>query len=147
MRKTAFITVLFLFFVHSSRAEPHQPYVSTTFSFSEDKSLVVLWTTGERDVFTHMLHMYLLNSKWLNWWEEITLVVWGPSAKLIAEDEEIRKEVKELLKAGIIIEACKACAEKYGVTDILSETGIEVKGMGKALTGYIKDESREVLIF
>ena len=147
MRKTALLAILILVFAFSSKAGLSTVNETVTGSFSEDKSLVVLWTTGERDVYTHMLHMYLFNSKWLNWWDDITLVVWGPSAKLIAEDEEIRKEVKELIKAGVIIEACRACTEKYGVTEILSEIGIDVKGMGKALTGYIKDETRKVLVF
>ena len=52
--------------------------------------LVVIWSSGDREVALHMVFMYSKNSKLKGWWDEVTLVVWGPSAKLLAEDEEFR---------------------------------------------------------
>ena len=40
--------------------------------------------------------------------------------------------------AGVILEACKACADKYEVSQHLEQLGIEVKYMGQPLTDYIK---------
>ena len=39
---------------------------------------------------------------------------------------------------GIIVEACKACADEYGVAAKLEELGITVKYMGKPLTDFLQ---------
>lgn len=108
--------------------------------------LVVLWTSGDRDVAMNMVFMYALNAKRSGWWQDITFIVWGPSAKLLCGDAELQAELGEMKKAGIVLEACIACAERYGVTGKLREMGIDVKGMGMPLTEYIK-EGRRILTF
>jgi hypothetical protein len=40
--------------------------------------------------------------------------------------------------AGLVLEACKACSDQYGISPILEKLGIEVKYMGQPLTEYIK---------
>jgi hypothetical protein len=112
---------------------------------STDK-LVVVWTSGDRDVALKMVFMYTLNAKLNAWWDDITLIVWGASASLLARDAELQAEVAKMKEAGVVLEACIACAEMYGVTGKLRELGIDVKGMGKPLTAYIK-EGRHVLTF
>ena len=47
---------------------------------------------------------------------------------------------------GIVIEACYDCAKSYGVIEDLTKLGIDVKGMGKPLTDYLKSGAR-VLTF
>ena len=111
----------------------------------EDK-LVVLWTSGDRDVALKMVFMYTGNAPRAGWWEDITLIVWGPSSKLLAGDEELQEQVKAMKEAGIHLEACRACADMYGVATDLEALGIDVKYMGSVLTGYIK-EGRHVLTF
>jgi hypothetical protein len=49
-------------------------------------------------------------------------------------------------EAGITLEACKACADLYEVSDELAGLGVDVKYMGDVLTSYIK-EGRHVLTF
>jgi len=111
------------------------------------EGLVVLWTTGEKAVFTKMLHIYVLNAKKQDWFQDITLIVWGPSAKLLAEDMELQEMVKQLIDKGVVLEACIWCSNQYGVTEDLKAIGIDVKGMGVPLTKYIKDSKKEVLVF
>jgi len=106
--------------------------------------LVVLWTSGDRDTAIKMVFMYTKNSKTRGWWDEVTLVVWGPSAQLLSRDRELQAYVREMMDAGILVEACVTCAEMYGVAGELSRLGIEVKKMGVPLTGYLK-EGRHVL--
>jgi hypothetical protein len=105
-----------------------------------EKGLVVVWTSGDREVALKMVFMYTLNSSLHGWWENIRLVVWGPSSKLVAEDEELKEYMKKMKEAGIILEACKACADLYGVSESLKDLGIDVKYMGQPLTSYIKTE-------
>jgi len=113
----------------------------------EDK-LVVVWTSGDRDVALKMVFMYTYNGSTarFGWWQDITLVVWGPSAKLLSEDKELQDYVTTMKKAGITLEACKACADMYEVSGALTGMGVEVKYMGDTLTGYIK-EGRHVVTF
>lgn len=100
--------------------------------------LTVLWTTGDPEVALKMVFMYTLNAKKHGWWEEIRLIIWGPSALLASHDERIRTEIEEMREAGIELLACKACADSYGATKSLEDLGVEVKYMGMPLTEYIK---------
>ena len=113
----------------------------------EDK-LVVVWTSGDRDVALKMVFMYTYNATTtrFGWWQDITLVIWGPSAKLLSVDKELQDYVNTMKKAGVTLEACKACADMYEVSDKLAALGVDVKSMGDVLTGYIK-EGRHVLTF
>ena len=43
----------------------------------EDRELVVLWTSGDREVALKMVFMYIFNAKSRGWWEEIRLIIWG----------------------------------------------------------------------
>ena len=79
-----------------------------------------------------------LNSLKKGWWENVTLIIWGATAKLSAENVEVQKKIKELLSAGVKISACKACADQLGVTEILKSLGIEVIYWGQPLTDLIK---------
>ncbi len=106
----------------------------------EDRAdhLVVVWSSGDREVALKMVFMYTYNAKRKEWWDDVTLIVWGPSAKLIAEDEELKEYVLKMKDAGVRLEACKACADMYKVSGHLEALGIDVKYMGKPLTEYIK---------
>ena len=113
----------------------------------QDK-LVVVWTSGDRDVALKMVFMYTYNASTtrFGWWQDITLVIWGPSAKLLSVDTELQDYVHKMKEAGITLEACKACADMYEVSDELAGLGVDVKYMGDVLTNYIK-EGRHVLTF
>lgn len=100
--------------------------------------LGIIWTSGDREVALKMVFMYTKNSKIYGWWDNITLVVWGPSAKLLSEDEELQDYIKEIIAQGTTVKACKSCADMYGVSETLEELGIEVKYMGE-ITDYLKD--------
>jgi len=108
----------------------------------EDK-LVVLWTSGDREVALKMVFMYTFNARKYKWWDDITLVVWGPSAKLLSEDKELQDYIKKIKDAGVDLKACKGCSDQYGVSEKLEELGITVKYMGE-LTDYLK-EGRHIL--
>ena len=109
-----------------------------------NEKLVVLWTSGDRDVALKMVFMYTYNAQVNKWWDDITLVVWGPSAKLLTEDAELQEYLDKIIEAGVTVKACKGCADQYGVSDQLEELGITVLYIGKELTDYIK-EGRKML--
>ncbi|TKG94098.1 hypothetical protein EYV94_15205 [Puteibacter caeruleilacunae] len=108
--------------------------------------LVVLWTSGEADVAHRMVFMYTHYAQQQKMWDEITLIIWGPSSRLLAGDVSLQKKVLAMKKDGVIVKACIVCADMYGVSDKFREMGFEVKGMGQPLTNYIKQGYR-VLTF
>jgi hypothetical protein len=90
--------------------------------------LVVLWISGDREVALKMAFMYTFNSKRFKWgWKNVTLVVWGPSAKLLSEDKELQERIFDMKERGVKLLACKKCSDLYGVSDALRQLGIEVK--------------------
>ena len=108
--------------------------------------LVVLWTSGDREVALKMAFMYTFNSKRFKWgWKNVTLVVWGPSAKLLTEDKELQEHIIDMKEKGVKILACKKCSDLYGVSDALRRLSIEVKYMGKPLTDYLRDDNYRVI--
>jgi len=110
------------------------------------ESLVVVWSSGDRDVALNMVFMYTLNAKLRGWWDDVRLIVWGPSSKLLIEDKDLQDEVKKMKDAGVILEACKACSDRYGVSEELERLSIDVKYMGIPLTEYMK-EGRNIITF
>ncbi len=101
--------------------------------------LAVLWVTQDREAAKNMVFMYVKNSKLKGWWDQVRLIVWGPSSKLLAEDEELQSRLQELREVGVELLACKACADIYGVSDKLDSLGVEVIYMGAPLTGMLKE--------
>ena len=116
----------------------------TTEVSNKDK-LVVVWTSGDKEVAEKMVFMYTFNAKKYEWWEDITLLVWGPSAKLLTEDKDLQDYVKGMLDIGINVLACKGCADMYEVSDKLEAIGVTVKYTGTDLTSFIKE--RHVITF
>jgi len=101
-------------------------------------SLVVIWTSGDREVARKMVFMYTKNSRLRDWWGRVRLVVWGPAALLISHDQELQEELEEVKAAGVELLACQACSDLYGVSDKLQALGIEVIFMGQPLTEMLK---------
>ena len=125
-------------FTQTSAATPQQE------SSMETSKLGVVWTSGDRDVALKMVFMYTLNAKSRSWFDEVRLVVWGPSAKLLSGDEELQREVAKMKEAGIELVACKACADSYGVSGKLEQLGVEVKYMGVPLSDMLKQDWKVV---
>ena len=105
---------------------------------SKKEKLAVLWTSGDRDVAEKSCLMYTHAAKRNGWFDEVVLIVWGSSSRLLAEDEALQEKIKAMKADGVILEACIACSDMLGVTEELKNLGIDVKGMGVPLTGYLK---------
>ena len=108
--------------------------------------LYVLWTNDNTVTAEKMVFMYTVNSLTHGWWEKVTLIIWGATAKLVSEDANIQEKIKEALDAGVHITACKACADQLGVTETLEKLGIEVKYWGLPLTEILKSNEHLLTI-
>ena len=103
-----------------------------------ENKLAVIWSSADREVALSNVFMYTKNSKLRGWWPTVRLVVWGPSAKLLCQDQELQEELELLKDAGVELQACKACSDMHGVSDQLEALGIEVKYMGVPLTEMLQ---------
>ena len=112
---------------------------------NQDK-LVVIWTSDDPYLAERVAFMYTHAAKTAGWFNEVTLIIWGPSAKLAAENMKVQEKLKAMQEDGVVIEACIVCANAYGVTDILKNMDFVVRGMGSPLTGYLKSGAK-VLTF
>ena len=109
-----------------------------------EERLVVIWSSGDPEIAHKVCFMYTHNAKRQGWFEDVTLIVWGPSAALLAHDALLQQRIREMIADGVVLEACKACADSYGVGDDLAALGIDVTYMGVPLTEMLK-EGRRVL--
>lgn len=120
---------------------PDSSVRETSLNVEMDPSrLAVLWTSGDREVALKVTFMYTLNAKRQGWFDEVTLIVWGPSSRLLAGDPELQEQVRQMKEEGVTLVACKACADSYGVSEKLEALGIEVKYMGVPLTEMLKGD-------
>ena len=119
------ITIFVIVFGTMNMTVRGQEKVSTA-----SDTLVVVWTSGDIEVAEKMVYMYVYNAKRAGWFNEVIFIVWGPSAKLLAENPDLQAEIRKMKEEGIILEACIACARMYEVEDDLAKLGIDVKGMG-----------------
>ena len=129
LRTSMFIVFMAVIFI---------PHAVGQESKTESDTLVVVWTSGDIDVAEKMVFMYVNAAKGAKWFDEVVFIVWGPSAKLLSENENLQERLKKMQEIGIRTEACVACARMYGVDDDLRDLGIDVKGMGVPLSDYLK---------
>jgi hypothetical protein len=135
-RLAGFVLVASLFAgVSSLSAQPAVPDQATE---SSSNRLAVLWTSGDPEVAHRACLMYAHAARRQKWFDEVVLIVWGPSARLLAADKDIQAKVKAMMQDGVKVQACVACADSYGISAQLKELGIEVKGMGAPLSDMLK---------
>jgi hypothetical protein len=106
----------------------------------EKNRLAVVWTSGDGEVAHKMCLMYTHAAKNAKWFDDVTLIVWGPSSRLLAGDKELQAKIKSMIASGVVVQACVVCADMYGVADDLRALGIEVKGMGSPLSNLLKSD-------
>ena len=112
----------------------------------ENGKLAILWSSGDREVALTLVYSYARNSKIRGWWDEVRLIVWGPSEKILAYDAELQDGLYGLAREGVELVACKGCSDNYGTSEKLSELDIDVIYMGAPLTEMLK-EGWKVLTF
>jgi hypothetical protein len=147
-KRTVILIAALLLIAIMAAAQDVAPEASVDSTIINDNSdkLVVVWTSADRDVAEKMVFMYTNAAKKAGWFKDVTIIVWGPSAKLLSEDVALQEYMKKMQDAGVNTQACIACAGMYGVVDKLKSLGIEVKGMGGPLSDYLK-EGRKVITF
>lgn len=112
----------------------------------DKKSLNILWTNADPLTSHNMVMMYATNAITHQWWEAVTVIIWGATAKYVAEDADIQEKLRMAQHVGVKFSACISCAENLGVTDKLVDLGIEVLAWGGPLTELIKSDAALITV-
>jgi hypothetical protein len=107
--------------------------------------LVIVWLSVDKQAASDMAMLYARDSLLQGWWSEVELILWGPSVEAAAENEALQTELSLMQSVGAKISVCLACALRYGVVQKLRDLGLDVKGMGEYLTGYLQSDDAAVL--
>jgi hypothetical protein len=105
----------------------------------EKSHLYILWTSDNPITAEKMVFMYGINALIKGWWDHVTIIIWGASAILVSENSNIQNKIKEAIKKGAHVTACKACADQLEVTPILEDLNVEVIYWGTPLTELLKN--------
>lgn len=108
--------------------------------------LHILWTSDNKVNFTKMVYLYALNSITQGWWKKVTIIIWGASAKLAAEDSEVKEQLRNLKNEGVHISVCKKCAEELQIDEKLEKEGIESIYWGEPLTKLLKWNKKVITV-
>ena len=106
----------------------------------ERSKLCVVWSSGDPAVAKNTCFMYTLNAKRFKWFDDVHLVVWGPSAKLLAKDKSMQAQLAAMKKLGVVVEACVLSARMDGVDKKLQQLGVDCKLMGPILSNRLKSD-------
>lgn len=112
----------------------------------KENKINILWTNADPVTSELMVMMYATNAMKRDLWEHVRVIIWGATAKLVAEDCHIQKLVAEAKEAGVEFSACIACAERLGVKETLQELEIDIRSWGVPLTEIIKDNEHLITI-
>jgi hypothetical protein len=99
----------------------------------------VILSSGDREVALEAGLVYPLNVAKNKWLDEVKVIFFGPSEKVVADDQEVQERLKELRDIGIEIMACKWCADRMNITAKLKELGIKVLYVGPIISQLLKD--------
>ncbi len=110
------------------------------------KKLVVLWKSDNLIDIKEMIFMYITNSMRYSWWDQIEVIIWGASQKLVSENVEIQKEIKKMMALGIKFHACKKCADDLCVASHLESIGIDVHYTGVLLTEKLQSDATVITL-
>lgn len=106
-----------------------------------EEHLHILWTNADPVVFDKMVLMYAVNSLTHGWWEKVTVILWGESARLAVEDPAVAGCIRLARAQGVAFSACVSCARELGVEEQLREMGLEVIPWGEPLTRLIRSRA------
>lgn len=102
-----------------------------------ESKLMIIIATGDKEkaIAGLMYARNVLKNKWL---DDVKVVFFGPSEKLVTCNEEIAWFVKDITARGDCF-ACKAISDKEGLSERLREAGVRVEYVGTVVSNAIKE--------
>jgi hypothetical protein len=100
------------------------------------KVLIVISSSDREVVWTALLYARAAIAS--DWMGAAKVILWGPSSRVVADDAELRGNVREVIALGERVYVCKACSDRYGATEALAELGCTVEYVGPVSSGFIE---------
>lgn len=102
--------------------------------------LLIVWSSSDPEVAKKMVLLYSSVILPRGYWDEAHLMIWGPSAKLLAENSELQAMLETVKNSGVKLSCCVVCSDDYGVTEKLESLGVEAMHTGELLTSALKED-------
>jgi hypothetical protein len=103
----------------------------------EPKVLIVISSGDREKVWTGLLYAQAAITS--DWMASVKVMLWGPSEEVVARDAELQRSVENIISMGEKVYACKACSDKYAVSEKLSELGCNVEYVGSISSKFIRE--------
>ncbi len=104
------------------------------------KKLLIVWSTEEVEVAKKMVLLYGSVILPRGYWDEAHLMIWGPSARVLAESDELQAMLKTVQESGVETSACIVCTDDYGVSAKLESLGVTTMHTGELLTEALQSD-------
>ena len=101
--------------------------------------LFIILASGDKDVALETALFYPVTVAKEKYMEEVKVILFGPSEKLVARNKNVQKRIKTMLEAGVEISACKYCSDRMGISEKLEELGIKVEYVSSGIAQMLKD--------
>lgn len=92
-----------------------------------ENKLTILWTNADPTTAELMVFMYAEAAITRGWWDGVKIIVWGATAKLVAENKHIQEKLLDIKSKGVEVGFCIACATELGIVDEIEALGFELK--------------------
>ena len=100
-----------------------------------DKVLLVIATGDKEKALTGL--MYAKNAINRRWLEDVKVVYFGPSERLMYSDLEVADAAIEVVGMGESF-ACKAISDREAIRESIHGMGVKVEYVGTIISDYIK---------
>lgn len=105
---------------------------------ADENTLFILWTNADPVTAELMVFMYAENSMKQHKWDNLSIIIWGATAKLTAENPQIQAKIRMLKSLGVHFTACITCAKELNVQSTLEELGVDLIKWLEPLTAVLK---------
>ncbi|MFX1521232.1 MAG: hypothetical protein ACFFCD_15065 [Promethearchaeota archaeon] len=102
-----------------------------------NSKLLIIIATGNKEKALAGL-MYARNAMKRGWMEDVKVVFFGPSERLIIQDAQVLTEVQDITESEEPL-ACKAISDREGISEDLKKFGVKVEYVGSIISDLIKD--------
>ena len=113
---------------------------------ADDNTLFILWTNADPITADLMVFMYAENSMKYHEWDHIIIIIWGATARLAAENIQIRSKILYLRETGVHFTACITCAMELGVKEQLESLGVDLVKWLDPLTAVLKGNKKLITV-
>lgn len=137
--------VLFSFISIAQEGSPHRALNKEL--GGGDKSISILWSSYNPNVFENSILPYFKYSCDTKCWKDVTLIMWGPAVKLLKENVNLQINLAELISKGMKVKACQLSVYKYNAKTELTNIGVDIRDIYGDLTKELQNNVGHLAVY